>query len=216
MIMQRSGSVDRPSRHEPLRHHGVVTPRASTRGRLLVATPPLVDPTFDRSVVLVLAHDAEGALGLVLNRPTDQTTSPGLRAWLDRAADPAVVFTGGPVDPDALIGLVALADSPDDQPNEAAPDAWAPLTGGLATVDLDTDPDDIGVEFRAVRLFRGYAGWGPGQLDDEMDEGAWIVLDCDGEDPFTDRPDELWRDVLRRQGGRLAWLATCPDDLSTN
>lgn len=193
---------------------GLVSTRSSTRGRLLVATPPLVDPHFDRSVVLVLAHDDDGALGLVLNRPTEETSSPGLRSWLDIATDPGVVFSGGPVDTDAFIGLVGVDAVPEPPDDDDA--AWAPLGAGLATVDLDTDPDEVGLALRSVRLFRGYAGWGPGQLDDELDEGAWIVLDRLDDDPFTRQPGELWRDVLRRQGGRLAWLANCPDDISSN
>jgi putative transcriptional regulator len=182
-----------------------------------VATPPLADPHFDRSVVLVLEHDADGALGLVLNQPTDDTSSPGLRAWLDTASEPAVVFTGGPVDSDTYIGLVATAGRsvPDDPAGDAS-EAWAPLGPGLATVDLDTDPDEVGISLDAVRIFRGYAGWGAGQLDDELAEGAWIVVDSMTGDPFSDEPVDLWRRVLRRQGGRLAWLANCPDDITTN
>jgi putative transcriptional regulator len=67
-----------------------------------------------------------------------------------------------------------------------------------------------------VRIFRGYAGWGPGQLEGEIESGAWLVLDAEPDDVFAAEPDELWRSVLRRQGGRLAWLASAPDDLSAN
>jgi putative transcriptional regulator len=184
---------------------------------VLIATPPLVDPHFDRSVVLVLAHDDEGALGLVLNRPTQESVAPGLRAWLDLADEPAVIFSGGPVDTDALIGLAAVTAidlARDDALTDD--DGWSPLDDGLATVDLEFDPDELDVDLRHVRLFRGYAGWGPGQLDDEVEEGAWIVVDPRSDDPFTSRPDDLWRAVLRRQPGRLAWLANCPDDIASN
>jgi putative transcriptional regulator len=189
----------------------------SAKGRLLLATPPLVDPNFDRTVVLVLEHNDEGALGLVLNRPTPEDEVPGLAPWFGVATDPAVVFQGGPVESDTLIGLAAAdpidrARADDDGGN----DGWAPLATGLGTVDLEVDPDDVSRNFEAFRLFRGYAGWGPGQLDDELAEGAWIVLDGERTDPFTRAPDDLWRSVLRRQGGRLAWLALCPDDLSLN
>lgn len=195
---------------------------ASTRGRLLLATPPLVDPNFDRSVVLMLEHNADGALGLVLNRPTRETSAPGLRAWLDVASEPPVVFSGGPVDSDTYIGLALGSASGTPRPDRSAddPDAgeqsWAPLGDGLATVDLESEPDEVGLDLRSVRIFRGYAGWGPGQLDDELDEGAWIVVTSEHGDAFTSQPDDLWRVVLRRQEGRLAWLANCPDDLSTN
>jgi putative transcriptional regulator len=189
----------------------------SAKGRLLLATPPLVDPNFDRTVVLVLEHNDEGALGLVLNRPTPEDEVPGLAPWFGVATDPAVVFQGGPVESDTLIGLAAAdpidrARADDDGGN----DGWAPLATGLGTVDLEVDPEDVSLHYGGFRLFRGYAGWGPGQLDDELAQGAWIVVDGIRTDPFTTDPDDLWRAVLRRQGGRLAWLANCPDDLSLN
>lgn len=192
-------------------------PGPNTKGRLLLATPPLVDPNFDRTVVLVLEHNGEGALGLVLNRPSEEDEVPGLDAWFEVASHPAVVFRGGPVETDTLIGLAA-ADSDDRARADDAGggDGWAPLASGLGTVDLEAEPDDVSAHFHGFRLFRGYAGWGPGQLDDELAEGAWMVLDGIRSDPFTTEPDDLWRTVLRRQGGRLAWLANCPDDLSVN
>lgn len=189
----------------------------SAKGRLLLATPPLVDPNFDRTVVLVLEHNDEGALGLVLNRPTAEDEVPGLAPWFGVATDPAVVFQGGPVESDTLIGLAAA--DPIDRAradDEGGNDGWAPLATGLGTVDLEVDPDDVSLHYGGFRLFRGYAGWGPGQLDDELAQGAWIVVDGIRTDPFTTDPDDLWRAVLRRQGGRLAWLANCPDDLSLN
>lgn len=189
-------------------HHGSVL-RGPTTGRLLLATPPLVDPNFDRSVVYMIEHNDDGALGLVLNRPTDDDEVPGLRSWLTICSPPAVVFQGGPVETEALIGLARAAGSTDGE-------GFAPIRAGLGTVDLEAEPDEVEVELRDVRVFRGYAGWGPGQLDDELDSGAWIVVDAEPGDPFSPDPDDLWRAVLRRQGGRLAWLANCPDDVSTN
>ena len=189
----------------------------STTGRLLLATPPLGDPNFDRTVVLMLEHNDEGALGLVLNRPTVEDEVPGLAPWFGVASEPAVVFRGGPVEPETLIGLAAAA--PEDRAladDAGGSDGWAPLTSGLGTVDLESDPDEVSPAFLGFRLFRGYAGWGAGQLEDELADGAWIVLDRVPADPFTTEPDDLWRSVLRRQGGRLAWLANCPDDLSAN
>ena len=189
----------------------------TTKGRLLLATPPLEDPNFDRTVVLVLEHNADGALGLVLNRASEEDEVPGLAEWLGIATNPAVVFRGGPVESDTLIGLAA-ADPADRAlaDDSGGSDGWAPLSTGLGTVDLESRPDDVSVRFHGVRVFRGYAGWGAGQLDDELDTGAWIVLDALPGDPFSTDPDDLWRAVLRRQGGRLAWLASCPDDLSAN
>jgi putative transcriptional regulator len=181
----------------------------STAGRILVATPPLVDPNFDRTVVYMIEHNDQGALGVVINRPTDEGSLPGLEAWIDLAGDPNVVFSGGPVELNALIGL-AYSSLPDRH------DGWAVWRNGIGTVDLSREPYEIVPAVERIRLFRGYSGWAPWQLDAELEAGAWIVLDADHLDPFSSEPDELWREVLRRQGGRLSWLANAPDDLSAN
>jgi putative transcriptional regulator len=94
-------------------------------------------------------------------------------------------------------------------------EGFAPLFAGLGTVDVAQDPDDVG-DVELVRIFAGYAGWGAGQLEDEIEEGAWIVVDADPGDALSDQPDDLWRRVLRRQGGMIAWLANCPPDPSLN
>lgn len=182
-----------------------------TKGRLLVATPPLDDPNFDRTVVYVLEHHTEGALGVVLNRPTDEALGEPLERWEDLQTIPQQVFEGGPVEPEALIAL-ALSNTVLPEPT----DELSPVSGRVASADLSTDPAFIAGVVSAVRVFRGYAGWGPGQLEVEIAAGAWLVLDAEPEDVFATRPDELWRSVLRRQGGRVAWLATAPDDLSAN
>ena len=181
-----------------------------TKGRLLLATPPLEDPNFDRTVIYVLEHHDEGALGLVLNRPSPEELDEPLDAWAELQSNPSLVFVGGPVDPDALIAL-ARTTVPLDEPDEHL----APLTGDLASADLAADPATV-PSITALRVFRGYSGWGPGQLEDEIEAGAWLVLDPDPSDVFTSEPDELWRAVLRRQPGRLAWLADAPDDLEAN
>jgi putative transcriptional regulator len=182
-----------------------------TKGRLLVATPPLEDPNFDRTVVYVLEHRDDGALGVVINRPTDEALEAPLDRWADLQGAPGSIFLGGPVEPDALIAL-ALAN----QPVTEASDELAPVAGRVASADLTADPAFIAGVVGSVRVFRGYAGWGPGQLEEEIESGAWLVLDAEPADVFAAEPDELWRTVLRRQGGRLAWLATAPDDLSAN
>ena len=183
----------------------------ATKGRLLVATPPLEDPNFDRTVVYVLEHHAEGALGVVLNRPTDELLGEPLERWSDLLSEPATVFHGGPVEIDALIAL-ALSK----QLLIEATDELSPVAGRVASADLTLDPAFVAGAVNAVRVFRGYAGWGPGQLDGEIEAGAWLVLDAEHDDVFATEPDVLWRTVLRRQGGRLAWLADAPDDLSAN
>lgn len=184
---------------------------SQTKGRLLLATPPLEDPNFDRTVIYVIEHHTDGALGVVINRPSEESLDEPLDRWDDLQASPGSVFLGGPVEPDALIAL-ALAKEPVDEPTEEL----APVSGRVVSADLTTDPAFVAGILDAVRIFRGYAGWGPGQLEGEIDAGAWLVLDARPEDVFADEPDDLWRTVLRRQGGRLAWLATAPDDLSAN
>jgi putative transcriptional regulator len=182
---------------------------ASFAGRLLVARPELRDPNFARAVVLVLEHGAEGALGLVLNRPTDTTLGDALPAWAELGAAPAVVFTGGPVQPDAAIGLARRASTGDVE-------GLAPLLGDLATVDLAAGPGPLGSAVDALRVYAGYSGWGPGQLDGEIDADGWYVLDARADDAFTSAPGGLWRAVLRRQPGPLRMVAGFPDDPSLN
>lgn len=159
-----------------------------------MACPPLDDPHFDRSVIAVLEHNENGAIGVVLNRPAGEHYPDGLESWMDLAAQPAEVFAGGPVEHDAL-----LAIGGDEL-------AWE-------NVDLELPAAD---HVARVRVFRGYAGWSPGQLEAELDDGAWMVFDASAADIFTPNPDDLWRLVLRRQGGRIAWIATAPDHLSMN
>jgi putative transcriptional regulator len=176
----------------------------SVRGRLLVATPDLQDPNFSRTVVLVLEHGEEGALGVVLNRPVDLRVEEVLPDWADRASAPACLFVGGPVAPSAAIGL--------GRGTGAGVDA---LFDGIGTLDLDPEHEAV-PELSDLRIFVGYAGWSPGQLEQELAAGGWLVLDLDPEDPFTADPSQLWAHVLRRQGGRTAMFALAPEDPSTN
>jgi putative transcriptional regulator len=196
----------------------------STKGSLLVAVPLLDDPNFHRTVVYVLQHSDEGALGLVLNRPTEEERIPGLDSWMEELSHPRVVFDGGPVQTNTLIAVAALTQQAtglfdQDQQLDGSsdePDGFAPLDHGLGTVDLTQLPGEIAEDLQSLRVFRGYSGWGPGQLDDEINEGAWLALACDAADLFTPNPRGLWRNVLRRAGGREALLADAPDDLSWN
>lgn len=179
-------------------------------GRLLVAAPVMQDPNFDHTVVLVLEHGSEGALGVVLNRPTDADVFSALPRWESLAAEPTVIFVGGPVAPSAAICLARAGVI------EREADGWKPLFHGLGTVDLERDPDDLGASVEKVRVFAGYAGWGPGQIDEEIEEGAWFVLDALPADALSSEPGSLWEAVLRRQGGQLALLANFPPDPSLN
>lgn len=181
-------------------------------GRLLVALPVLVDPNFARTVVLVLASDDEdGSIGVVLNRPTSTGVGEPLPGWERLAASPGVMFLGGPVGPTAAIGVARSTGG-------APADGWSPVAGQLGTVDLAADPDVLASSgaIDVVRVFSGYAGWGPGQLEDEIAEGAWLVVDAAPDDVLCAEPDRLWRLVLRRQGGRVAWLANMPPDPQLN
>ncbi|MEX0699592.1 MAG: YqgE/AlgH family protein [Acidimicrobiia bacterium] len=172
-------------------------------GQLLVASPFLMDFNFARTVVLVLQHDDEGALGVVLNRPSDEAVDAHLPEWAQRLEDPGVVFVGGPVEPSVAIGVVR-----NQRPSEPT------AVTGVGMVDLSADP--AATTAGPIRVFSGYSGWGVGQLEAELEEGAWIVVPALAPDVFTERPQELWSEVLRRQGGKLAMLAFYPSDPSLN
>jgi putative transcriptional regulator len=191
-------------------------------GRLLVASPQLGDPNFERTVVLMLDHGPEGALGVVLNRPTGLPVEEILEAWTDLASTspPGVVFRGGPVSPDAVIGLARAASVGTDVTGtdeaEADGSRWRLVMDGVGTVDLTIAPADQPVPVAGIRMFAGYAGWSPDQLEDELAGGAWIILDAVVADVFTTDAEALWHDVLQRQGGKLALLAAYPPHPSVN
>ncbi len=182
---------------------------AGTKGRLLVALPALGDANFDRTIVLVLQHDEQGALGVILNRPSGLDLVGNLTAWEGRAAPPVEVFWGGPVARGVAIGLGRSAP-------DGPADGWVPLFADLGTVELNRRPEELATDVRHVRVFVGYAGWGSGQLEDELKMGAWLVVDGEPDDAVTPHPLELWAAVLRRQGGTTAWLARFPDDPRLN
>ena len=181
---------------------------APTKGRLLVATPPLEDPNFDRTVVYMLEHHDQGALGVIINRPTPEQLAEPLDRWSELQPSPGSMFLGGPVETDALIALALTK-----QPLDEATDELAPVSGTIASADLTTDPVFVAARVDAVRVFRGYAGWGPGQLEDEIGSRAWWVVDGGPDDVLTRDPESLWERVLRRQIGTTAWFANRPDDL---
>jgi len=184
-------------------------------GRLLVATPMLGDPNFKRAVVLVVEDEPEeGTLGVVLNRPTKVPVGRVLEPWTELVSDPSVVFKGGPVAPNSALGLASV-------PGHEEPVGWRALdsTGipsRVGLIDLDTPPQLVAGGIVSFRIFAGYAGWGPGQLQAEIGEGAWFVLPAEPADAFDPRPEQLWQAVLRRSGGALALVATYPEDPSLN
>jgi putative transcriptional regulator len=179
-------------------------------GRLLVATPTLVDPNFRRTVVLLLDHNDDGALGLVVNRPLEVDVAAVLPAWQPYTTDPGRLFQGGPVELDSALGLVAV---PGDS---AEPPGVRRLVGSLGLVDLDAPPEAVLRGVAGLRIFAGYSGWSDGQLEREIDEGAWYVVGSESGDAFTGSPQNLWRTVLRRQGGDLALVSTFPEDPALN
>ena len=171
-----------------------------------MATPLIADPNFERAVVLLVAHDADGAFGVVLNRPSETPVDDVAPEWSPLAAAPGVVFIGGPVSREAVLGLGRCA--------VGAAELGA-LVGDCAPVDLHAPPP-IDVPWTSVRLFAGSAGWAPGQLEDELAEGAWWPVDAEPDDVVGDDVDGLWGRVLRRQPGELAWFANHPADPSAN
>lgn len=179
-------------------------------GRLLVATPRLTDPNFRRAVVLLLDHSSDGALGIVVNRPLEVDVSAVLPGWQPYATAPGRLFQGGPVSLDSALGVVAV---PGD---DVEPAGVRRIIGSLGLVDLDTSPQVAVRGVAGLRIFAGYSGWSSGQLEAEIGEGAWYVVDAEPRDPFSDAPETLWRQVLRRQRGELALVSTYPEDPALN
>ncbi|GAU67957.1 hypothetical protein SSP35_06_00400 [Streptomyces sp. NBRC 110611] len=234
-----------------------MTEVSSLTGRLLVATPALADPNFDRAVVLLLDHDEEGSLGVILNRPTPVGVADILAPWAALAGEPGVVFQGGPVSLDSALGVAVVpgalsgeggvssvdgggrpdgdgdGDGGAGQGGEGTaagvhpadpgavqsgeePLGWRRVHGAIGLVDLEAPPELLAAVLGSLRIFAGYAGWGPGQLEDELVEGAWYVVESEPGDVSSPDPEQLWRAVLRRQRNELAMVATYPDDPSLN
>ncbi|WP_432477113.1 YqgE/AlgH family protein [Nocardioides sp. GXQ0305] len=179
-------------------------------GMLLVATPQLVDPNFADTVVLLLDVDEQGALGVVLNRPTPVAVSEVLAGWGDVVAEPEVLFQGGPVSTEGALAVGWLRDLDD------VPVGFREVVDGLGVVDLDTPVELVDGSLSGMRIFAGYAGWGAEQLDGEIEEGSWYVVPAQAFDVFRDDPTDLWREVMRRQPGELAWHSTRPVDATLN
>lgn len=177
----------------------------SLQGKLLVSSPALIDPNFRKTVVLIAHHDTDGAMGLVLSRPSDVPAVEAVPALdgLPGADEP--VFVGGPVQPEAFMVLAEFDD---------VAKAAAPIIDGLGFMPADAEPDDLTI--RRMRLFAGYSGWGSGQLEAELDEDSWIVVDALPDDAFADDPDELWRAVLHRKGGEFSLMENMPFDPGLN
>ena len=174
----------------------------SLQGQLLISSPLLQDPNFRRTVVLMTHHDDEGAMGLVLSRPSEIRVADAVPELADLPGD-ELVYVGGPVQPEAVVVLVEHESEPE-----------LPIVGNIAFMQADADVDEL--DTVRARVFAGYSGWGPGQLEGELDESSWIVVPAEPDDAFAPDPDELWRTVLQRKGGKFALIATMPYDPKLN
>jgi putative transcriptional regulator len=179
-------------------------------GMLLLASPELLDPNFIDTVVLLLDADDDGAMGVVLNRPSPVPVVAVLADWGDVVAEPEVLFRGGPVSPEGALAVALLRDRDD------VPTGLRPVTDRLAIVDLEGEADALDGQVDGIRIFAGYAGWGAGQLEGEVAGGDWYVVPSLPPDAFLADPTDLWREVMRRQPGELAWHVNRPADPELN
>lgn len=188
---------------------------APAAGLLLVSAPSLEDP-FHHSVILLLEHDESGTLGVVLNQPTTLDVGTVLPSWRDHLTGTPHLFQGGPVALDSALGLAALGSTAVREPEE--PTGFRRVVGSLGIIDLDTPADDLVPHLQALRIYAGYAGWAPGQLDDELERGSWAVISPADVvvDAFHADPEHMWSLVLTRAGGTLAWWPRCPGEPTWN
>ena len=176
----------------------------SLRGSLLIAAPQLLDPNFRRTVVLVAEHNEEGAMGVILNRPSGMSVADAAPDLEPLVGGEAAIFAGGPVQPTAGVVLAEVVE------------AGEPIFGEVVLLPGLTELADVIDSSDRLRVFAGYAGWGPGQLDDELERDDWIVEPATADDVFAEDPEALWANVLIRKGGQYALLARMPDDPSLN
>lgn len=179
------------------------------KGHLLLDSGQLAGSFFQRTVVLVCQHNAEGAFGLILNRATGSKVGDVIVADLPSALKDAELFLGGPVQPTALSFLHSDNFIPDGN-------VFPNLNLGHSLDDLV----EIGESFstaKKVKMFAGYAGWSPGQLEDEMKRKSWITYPASLELVFETPPDQLWRKILKAKGGwKNKLLSQMPENLSWN
>lgn len=171
----------------------------SVRGKLLIATPSLFD-FFRRTVILMVEHTEQGAFGIVLNRPSEATVGEAVPDLSELAGAEEALRIGGPVGTESVVVLGEFQDP------ERSPQI---VVDGLGIVDPE-DTDDVS----RARVYAGHSGWGPGQLESELEREAWLVESATGEDPFIE--DDIWTAVVRRRGGEATLLVTMPEDPSLN
>lgn len=179
----------------------------SLRGQLLVASPSLLDPNFQRTVVLIAEHGEEGAMGVVLNRPLDAPVGEAAPMLEELVEDDAPLYQGGPVQPGSVV-ILARFDDPEQ--------AGARVFGDVGFVAADADFASLGPALLDARVFAGFAGWGEGQLESELEREDWIVEPALADDVFADDAEGLWSAVLERKGGQFALVARMPLDPSLN
>jgi putative transcriptional regulator len=179
----------------------------SLAGQLLLASPALQDPNFSRTVVLISLHSAEGAMGVVLNRPSEVTVGEAVPQLEPSIGAHEPIYIGGPV---RTSSIVFLAEFVDPSP------AGLLVLGRIGFPAPDVDIDVLTEATARRRVFAGFAGWDEGQLDAEIERGDWIADNALPDDVFTDVPEELWSKVLTRKGGSYALIARMPADPSVN
>ncbi len=175
----------------------------SLSGHLLIATPIINGPPFHRSVIYIGEHDASGALGVILNSPSRLTVIEVLPELAHLASEPPVVHFGGPVQTDAAMVLVQ------SDTREFAMDT---TFADIGLVDPATPPPDTA----ELRVYAGFSGWGPGQLEQELATGSWWSTVAQREDLFASDGVDLWANAVRRVGGRISFYVTYPDDPAMN
>ncbi len=184
--------------------------REPVPGSLLVASILLADGVFNQTVVLVLDSDADGALGVILNEISQTPLNAVLPDWVGAVSEPKMLFHGGPVSPNGAICLASVAARGEEPPG------WRPLFENVGLLHLDTPIEIVSGAYQDLRIFAGYAGWGAGQLQAELAQGMWHVVDAEYDDVFGTQPVQLWRTVLRRQAGELAFFSTWVEDPELN
>ena len=177
----------------------------SLQGKLLLSAPSLIDPNFRKTVVLIAHHDDEGAMGLVLSRPSDVAAVEAVPLLEGLPGSQGPVFVGGPVQPQAFMVLAEFGD---------VADSVAPIFGQVGFMSADALPETLSIQ--RMRLFAGYAGWAAGQLEAELAEPSWIVVPAEADDPFADDPEALWRTAVTRAGGAVSLMKNMPYDPGLN
>jgi len=172
-------------------------------GKMIVATPIIATPPFSRAVVLILEHDKTGAIGLILNATTGLPVADHLPELAERVSAPATVFLGGPVTSEVAVVLARSSTAVFVQ------------SSGIADVGV-IDPFDLPSNVAAMRVYAGYSGWESDQLEHEINEGAWWVIEPAPSDLFTSNTEDLWERTVRRAPGMIPFHQTYPVDISLN